>query len=376
VVVPAGNFLTGAIHLLSNVNLYVATNATIKFSTNTSTYLPVVFTRYQGIECMNYSPFLYAYQQTNIAITGPGTIDGQGQLGPWYNWKNLLTADEQLLWNMGSTNLPVAQRVFGPGHYLRPYFVEPVCCQNVLLDGVTFLNSPMWSISPLYCTNVTIHNVTVNNTSGTAPNTDSCDPDSCTDVLIKNCSFSDGDDCIAIKSGRDQDGLRVNIPSQNLVIQNCVFANGHGGITCGSEESGGITNVFAENCAFNSVNLQTIFRFKNNSARGGYIENIYFRNCLTKTVITGITIDMNYTSSSPANTGTNIPVIANIDIRDCAFAKFSGLGSQAISIGGFSAAHPVTDVTIANCRFATASSANSFSNTNRFYLINNKGGGF
>jgi polygalacturonase len=373
VVVPAGTFLTGAIHLLSNVNLYVATGGDILFNTNTNAYLPLVFTRYQGIELMNFSPFIYAYGQTNIAITGPGTIDGQGQLGPWYSWTSKLTTDEQTLWNMGSTNMPVAQRIFGPGHYLRPTFVQPVHCQNVLIDGVTFLNSPMWTITPLYCTNVTIHGVTVNNSSS-SPNTDSCDPDSCTDVLIKNCSFSDGDDCIAIKSGRDQDGLRVNIPCRNLVIQNCTFADGHGGVTLGSEESGGETNVFTENCYFNySTNLQYAFRFKNNTARGGYIENIYFRNCMARIVSkTGIYMNMQYTSSSPANTGTNIPAIHNIDVRDCAFAS----APQAIYMLGQASTNPITDVTISNCRFLNTSSGNSFTYTNRISFINNKGGGF
>jgi polygalacturonase len=128
VVVPAGTFLTGAIHLLANVNLYVAQGGKILFSTNPIAFLPVVFSRYQGIELMNYSPFIYAYGQTNIAITGPGTIDGQGQNSVWYSWKNSLTEDEQLLWNMGSTNMPVAQRIFGSGHYLRPTFIQPVHC--------------------------------------------------------------------------------------------------------------------------------------------------------------------------------------------------------------------------------------------------------
>ncbi|MGO9586903.1 MAG: glycoside hydrolase family 28 protein [Limisphaerales bacterium] len=372
VVVPAGTFLTGAIHLLNNINLYVAQSGTILFSTNTNSFLPVVFTRYQGIELMNYSPFIYAYGQTNIAITGPGTIDGQAENSVWYNWKNLLTADEQLLWNMASTNMPVAQRIFGPGHYLRPTFVQPVHCQNVLIDGVTFLNSPMWTVTPLYCTNVTIHGVTVNNSSS-SPNTDSCDPDSCTDVLIKNCSFSDGDDCIAIKSGRDQDGLRVNIPSRNIVIQNCTFADGHGGVTVGSEESGGVTNVFAENCDFNSTILQTVLRLKTNTARGGYMENIYFRNCMTKIATdTGVYMTMQYTSSSPANTGTNTPIVRNIDVRDCAFANVA----QAIYMLGLSSANQITDVTVSNCRFLNTSTANSFSYTNRISFINNKGGGF
>jgi polygalacturonase len=370
VVVPAGTFLTGALHLLSNVNLYVAAGGKILFSTDPNAFLPVVFTRYQGIELMNYSPFIYAYGQTNIAITGAGTIDGQAQNSVWYDWKNLLTADEQSLWNMASNNLPVAQRVFGSGHYLRPAMIQPAAGCNLLIENVTIINSPMWVITPLYFTNVTVRGVTVVNTG---PNTDGCDPDSCTDFLIKNCSFSEGDDCIAIKSGRDQDGLRVNVPSRNIVIQNCVFAAGHGAITMGSEESGGVTNVFAENCALNSVNLNVAIRLKNNSARGGYIANVYVRNCLIKTVAqAGIHMTMQYTSSSPGNTGTNIPVIRNIDIRDCAFSN----AVQAVFLQGLSSTNRITDVTVANCRFLKTSSANSCSNTNRISFINNKGGGF
>jgi len=274
------------------------------------------------------------------------------------------------MWNMASTNMPVAQRIFGPGHYLRPSMIQPVNCRNLLIENLTIINSPMWVITPLYCTNITVRGVTVVNTGA---NTDGCDPDSCTDFLIKNCSFSEGDDCIAIKSGRDQDGLRVNIPSRNIVIQNCVFAAGHGAITMGSEESGGVTNVFAENCAMNSTALDVAFRFKNNSARGGYIANFYARNCLIKTVAkAGIHMTMQYTSSSPADTGPNIPVIRNIDVRDCAFSN----AVQAVYLQGYDSAHPITDVSVANCRFLKTSSANSFTYTNRISFINNKGGGF
>ena len=175
--------------------------------------------------------------------------------------------------------MPVEQRIFGSGHHLRPNFIEPVHCKNVLIEGVHIVDSPMWVLNPVYCTNVTVRNVTVD-TQG--PNTDGCDPDSCTDVLIRNCSFSDGDDCIAIKSGRDTDGLRVNLPSRNIVIQNCVFKDGHGGVAVGSETSGGIKNVFAENCRFDSPDLEMAMRFKTNPARGGYIENVYLPKCSVK----------------------------------------------------------------------------------------------
>ena len=368
VVVPAGTFLTGAIHLLNNVNLYVAQGGKILFSTNASAYLPVVFTRDQGIEVMNYSPFIYAFQQTNIAITGQGTIDGQANSSNWYLWQSsgAENVDFTTLGTMASTNLPVAQRIFGAGYHLRPVFIQPCRCRNVLIQGVTLTNSPMWNLDPLYCTNVTICNVTVN---GSGPNTDGCDPDSSTDVLIKNCSFNDGDDCSAIKSGRDTDGLRVNIPSQNIVYQNCTFKAGHGGVTIGSETSGGITNVFAENCDVNSGSQDYALRFKTCPQRGGYIENIYIRNWLVKTAQAGIYMTMSYCTG-----GTNYPIFRNIDIRDCVFANIS---SQNVSISGYSAANPITDVTIANCRFSSSPlSGNSFNYTNRFTLLNNKGGGF
>ena len=318
VVVPAGTFLTGAIHLLSRVNLYVATNATIKFSTNTNAYLPVVFARQGGVEVMNYSPFIYAFEQTNIAITGEGLIDGQGPFGPWPQWvaSGLEGQDTTTLLSLVDAGVPVAQRIFGAGHYLRPDFIQPFRCQKVLIEGVTFTNSPMWVLNPVYCTNVTIRNVTVNTLGA---NSDGCDPDSSTDVLIRNCSFSDGDDCIAVKSGRDTDGRRVGIPCQNIVIQNCKFQSGHGGVTMGSESSGGITNIFAENCNMSSPNLQMAMRFKTCPQRGGYIQNIYLRNCIVKTAQVGIHMTMQYCTG-----GTNIPLVRNIDIRDCAFAGFSG----------------------------------------------------
>jgi polygalacturonase len=269
---------------------------------------------------------------------------------------------------MADAGVPVDQRIFGAGHYLRPVFIQPLRCRKVLIEGVTFTNSPMWVLNPVYCTNVTIRNVTVNTLGA---NSDGCDPDSSTDVLIRNCSFSDGDDCIAVKSGRDTDGRRVGIPSQNIVIQNCKFQNGHGGVTMGSETSGGITNVFAENCSMNSPSLQYAMRFKTCPQRGGYIQNVYLRNCIVKTTQVGIHMTMQYCTG-----GTNYPAVRNVDIRDCAFAGFSGGSSRAVFMQGLDSTNRITDVTIANCRFATAVLANSFSNTNRISFINNKGGGF
>jgi polygalacturonase len=366
VVVPAGVFLTGAIHLQSNVNLHLEKGAIVRFSTDPKMFLPVVFTRNECIEVMNYSPFVYALDQTNIAITGEGTLDGQASHAIWYSWKS--SSDSKKLADMGDQNVPVAQRIFGEGHHLRPCFVEPVRCQNVLIEGVHIIDSPMWVLHPLYSTNITVQDVTVE-TKG--PNTDGCDPDSCTDVLIKDCSFSDGDDCIAIKSGRDADGRRINIPCQNLVIQNCTFKDGHGGIALGSETSGGIRNVFAENCVFDSLNLDSALRFKTNPARGGFIEDVHIRKCSIKTARVGIHMTMRYASSGSRD-GSSIPVVHNIDIRNC---NFDALTKQPIFIEGWSESAPITDVTIANCNFSEAPGFSFITNASRIDLTGSHGTG-
>jgi polygalacturonase len=367
VVVPEGTFLTGAIHLRNNVNLHVSQGATLRFSTDPARYLPAVFTRFEGTEVMNFSGLIYAFEQTNIAVTGAGTLDGQAGDANWHGWTSTAAADIKRLAQMGKDNVPVPDRVFGQGHYLRPNFVQPVRCRNVLIEGVRLIHSPMWVLNPVYCTNVTIRAVTVQ-TKG--PNTDGCDPDSCTDVLIKDCQFSNGDDCIAIKSGRDHDGRRVNLPSENLIIQNCVFEAGHGGVTMGSETAGGIRNVFAEGCRFDSADLEMAMRFKTNPARGGYIEDICLRRCTVKTAKFGIHMTMRYASSG-AMAGEAVPRVRNIDIRD---SKFANLTRQPIFIEGWSPAIPITDVTIANCELESAGkkAANTITNAARIRLINVK----
>jgi polygalacturonase len=224
----------------------------------------------------------------------------------------------------------------------------------------------MWVMNPLYCTNVTIDRVTV---TCSGPNTDGCDPDSCTDVLIKDCHFSDGDDCIAIKSGRDADGRRVNIPSRNIVIQNCVFQDGHGGVTVGSETSGGVENVFAEDCHFDSPNLDIAMRLKSGMTRGGVIEHIFIRNCAVKSAKTGIGMTLKYPGTL---NGQSTPVMRDIDIRDCTFAHLS---KQPVLIEGFSDSVRITDVTIANCVFPEGGAPGLITNASRIHLTGNQGGG-
>lgn len=370
VVVPAGTFLTGAIHLRSGVNLHVTKNATVLFSTDTRMYLPAVFARFESTEVINYSPFIYAYRQENIAITGEGTLDGQGSKSVWHQWKQTGREDEKRLVEMGNERVPVVQRIFGEGHRLRPNFVQPIRCRNVLIEGVRFVDSPMWVLNPVYCTNVTVRNVIVDSksTGPKAPNTDGCNPESSTDVLIENCVFNTDDDCIAIKSGRDVDGRRVNIPAQNVVIRNCEFKAGHGGVTAGSETAGGIRNVFAENCSFDSPDLRMAIRLKTNPRRGGFIENFYVRNCTVKTALTGIHMTMRY---DRVVEGDAVPLIRNIDVRNVTFDNLK----QAIVIEGISDTAQIADVTVADCIFPETTQRSVITNAARVNLLNIRGGG-
>ena len=319
VVIPEGVWLTGPIHLKSKVNLHVSRGATLKFSTDPKQYLPAVFTRWEGTECMNYSPFIYAFEQTDIAITGEGTLDGQAGCEAWWPWAGKghcdlkpgapnQRADRDALVAMADKGTPVSERQFGEGHYLRPNFIQPYRCTNVLIEGVTIRNSPMWEIHPALCTNVIVRGIKIN-THG--PNNDGCNPESCRDVLIENCEFDTGDDCIAIKSGRNQDGRRVAVPSENIIIRNCTMKAGHGGVTIGSEISGHCRNVFVEDCVMSSPDLNQALRFKNNAARGGIIEHFRARNIKVGQVGVALEIDLLYEEGSK---GAYKPVVRDIAI--------------------------------------------------------------
>ncbi|HEY7919180.1 MAG TPA: glycoside hydrolase family 28 protein [Streptosporangiaceae bacterium] len=349
VIVPPGQFFTGAIHLLSHVDLHLEAGSTILFSQDPNAYLPVVFTRWQGIELMNYSPPIYSYGQRNIAITGQGTLNGQADANHWWNWKNLESPDFDLLETMADDNVPVAQRVFGPGHYLPPQMIQPFLTDTVLIQGVTIINSPFWHLNPNLCRNVTVGGVSI---SSSGPNTDGCDPESCDGVVIDGVTFNTGDDCIAIKSGRDADGRRVNVPSQNLVIQNCTFANGHGGITIGSEMTGGVENVYARDLTMNSANLQAGHRIKTNTLRGGYARNSNVYR-ITAGSVGGplLLIQGNYN----AQTGDFPPDITGITLAGWTVDSCAGIWSLI----GASATDPVGTVTLDDLTITTSTAANS-----------------
>jgi unsaturated rhamnogalacturonyl hydrolase len=349
VVVPAGIFLTGAIHLKSNVELHLAaTNSILKFSTDPNAYLPAVFTRFEGIECYNYSPLIFALGQKNVAITGAGTLDGQADDSTWLAWKGrkgggagTQTAARKRLDDMNNQNAPVAQRRFGNGDFLRPDFIQFQRCENVLIAGVKIRRSPMWEIHPLLCTNVTVRGVDI---FSHGANNDGCDPESCRDVLIEKCIFDTGDDCIAIKSGRNNDGRRVGIPSVNLVIRDCTMRDGHAGTAIGSEISGSCSNVFVENCEMSSPNLVCALRLKSNAMRGGVLQNIFMRNVNVGLVKDSVLqIDFLYEEGAQ---GVFNPVARNVVLENITVAQTP----RVLNVRGFPAA-TIRGVRIYNSTF-------------------------
>jgi unsaturated rhamnogalacturonyl hydrolase len=318
VVVPPGVFQTGAVHLKSNVNLHISEGATLKFSADPAKYLPVVHTRFEGTECMNYSPLIYAFEQENIAITGAGILDGSASNDNWWKWARRspgaaeppARADISKLRDMAERGVPVKERVFGSGHFLRNSFIQPYRSRNILIEGVRIINSPMWEIHPVLSSNVTVRGVSVDSHG---PNNDGCDPESSRDVLIENCVFDTGDDCIAIKSGRDADGRRVHVPSENIIIRNCTMNDGHGGVVIGSEISGDCRNVFVEHCRMDSPNLDRALRFKSNARRGGVIENVFMRDVKIGRVSEAVlTVDFLYDTGAE---GAHRPVLRNVSLE-------------------------------------------------------------
>ncbi len=287
VIVPKGTWLTGPITLKNNVNLHLEEGAVLVFTTDTTQY-PLVRTRWEGMDCYNYQPLVYANGATNIALTGKGTLDGNATNKDWWGMSSKkghpyegegTIATQQfgrpLLMQWNENGVPVEKRQMGPGYGMRPQLVNFVDCKNVLIEDVTLLRSPFWVIHPLFCENLTVSGVHIQNDG---PNGDGCDPESCKNVLIEGCYFDTGDDCIAIKSGRNRDGLTAATPTENVIVRNCRMKNGHGGIVVGSEISGGFNNLFAENCVMDSPELDRVVRIKTNSCRGGVIENIFCRN--------------------------------------------------------------------------------------------------
>ena len=278
VIVPAGEWLTGKIHFKSHVNLHLEKGAVLLFDDTLNDYLPAVHTTWEGMECFNYSPLIYAYECKNIAITGEGELKAKMDL--WKTWFSRPPAHMKSLkrlYEMASTGVPVEDRVMvKDSANFRPHFIQFNRCENILLEGVKVTNSPFWVIHPYLCKNVVIRKVQV---KAHGHNNDGVDPEMTQNILIENCVFDQGDDAIAVKSGRNQDAWRLNTPTKNLVIRNCTVNNGHQLLAVGSELSGGIENVFVDNCIVaDGAKMRHLLFVKTNERRGGYVKNIHVGN--------------------------------------------------------------------------------------------------
>ena len=352
VVVSGGAFLTGPIHLRSRVNLEVQEGATIRFSTDPKAYEQYVLTRFEGVELMGLSPLIYASNATDVAITGRGTLDGQSSRSVWWPWKGQTAHGwtrgtphqgpaRARLFDMAERNVPVASRRFGVDSYLRPPFIQPYGCTNVLIEDVTIRNSPMWEINPVLCRNVIVRGVRIE-THG--PNNDGCDPESCRDVLIERCHFDTGDDCIAIKSGRNADGRRVDVPTENVVVRDCEMRDGHGGVTIGSEISGHVRHVYVERCRMDSPQLDRALRLKNNAMRGGALEHIYMRDVEVGQLADAV-LQVDFLYEEGAN-GNFPPVVRDVELLRVTSKK----SKHVLYLRGYEQG-TIADVRVIDCTF-------------------------
>ena len=378
VIIPAGEkFLTGAITLKDGVNLVVEEGATLEFVFQPELY-PIVETSWEGLECFNLSPCIYAFKAKDIAISGKGTIDGGGSNDTWWPWNGnprfgwkegmisqRIESRPRLLKN-GEDGIPMynekgertPERVFGPQDGLRPQLVSFNKCEGILLEDVTLLRSPFWVIHPLHSTDITVRRVKMINDG---PNGDGCDPECCDRVLIEDCYFNTGDDCIAIKSGRNRDGRERNMPSKNIIIRNCEMKNGHGGVVIGSEISGGCQNVFAHDCVMDSPELERVLRIKTNSCRGGIIENINMRNVKVGVCKESVLkINLDYEPKEICCRGY-YPTVRNVYMENVT-SESSQYGVQII---GLDEDTYVYDITVKDCKFNGVKDGNFMSGKTR-----------
>ncbi|MGW0517399.1 glycoside hydrolase family 28 protein [Crossiella sp. NPDC003009] len=341
-VVPAGIFLTGAIQLTSNVNLHIQSGGIIRFSTDPQKFLPVVRTRWQGIECMNYSPFIYAYEATNVALTGAGRIDGQAGSGPWFDFDPKRQPDWEQLQKLAVEGVPVERRVFGGGHFLKPNMIQFYRCRNVLVEGLDIRNPAMWTIHPVLCRNVTVRGVTVYSRGGMV---DGVDPEASSDVHVTGCTFDTGDDGVVIKSGRDVDGRRVGVPSENIVVEKCAFLGRWGAIAVGSEMSGGVRNVFAQDI--------TIRPGPNYKRRGGTVDGLHVRGLVADKIDRGaVFITMNYSLTGPGFGPVAYPSVRNVTLD-----RLTVRGTPwAVRLDGLAESH-IQDVRVSDSTFTEVKDA-------------------
>lgn len=313
VIVPEGTWETSYITLKSNVNLHLEEGAILSFYDDLELYNTPTFTRWEGIECMNYHPLIYANEAHDIALTGKGKIKGNGE--KLWGLKKIQRETLDKLYTQVLNDVPPTERNcldYEGGSYLRPSLIQFVNSKNILVDGIEIGSGPMWTLHFIYSENIIAQNIDII-TEGT--NNDGIVLDSSKKILIDNCFFSTGDDCIVIKSGLNEDGWRVNKPSERIIVKNCKTKYGHGGVVVGSEMSGGVKNIYAHDCDFS--NTERGLRIKSMKGRGGYVKDIWFENIRMDSIRNeAIKINMKYGSSSIEPRNDKVPVYSNINIKD------------------------------------------------------------
>ena len=316
-----------------------------------------MLTRWEGVDCYNLHPLIYAYGESNIAISGKGVIDGQGSNETWWSmcgdakrfgWKEGMIAQRNggrdKLLAYAETFAPIDKRQMTLQDGLRPQLINLYRCHTILIEGVTLKNSPFWVIHPLFCESLIVRNVKV---VSHGPNSDGCDPESSKNVLIENCVFDTGDDCIAIKSGRNADGRKWNTPSENIIVRNCEMRDGHGGVVVGSEISGGYRNLFVEDCKMDSPNLDRVIRIKTNNCRGGLIENIYVRNIEVGECREAVLkINLLYENREKCDRSFP-PVVRNVYLDNITSRK----SEYGVLITGYEDRVNIENIHVTNCRF-------------------------
>jgi polygalacturonase len=348
---PAGKYLTGPIHLKSNITIFIDAGAELHFSDDFNDYLPMVESRYEGVDVISFSPLFYAYKAENIAIKGSGKINGHGK--KWWDYALSFPKDQlprnkwQQLFDSLNKNilLPDDPRQMKIG-FLRPPFIQPLYCKNVLIEGITITNSPFWTVTPEFCENVTIKGLTIDNPL--SPNTDGINPSSCRYVHISDCHISVGDDCITIKSGKDLPGRTKATPAENYTITNCTMLSGHGGVVIGSEMSGDVKKITISNCIFDGTDRG--IRIKTARGRGGVVEDIRVDNIIMKNIKQqAIVLDMEYSKVKPEPVSERTPKFRNIR-----FSNITAYTKQAMYINGLEEM-PVQEISLNDVVFEAES---------------------
>ena len=331
VVVPSGSWFSGAIRLKSNVELHLEKGSEILFSQDPNDYLPAVHTSWEGMECWNYCPFVYAYCCTNVAITGSGMLRayyGEWKDTKWYPWvwqDNGIRAARRQLYDWGATDYPVEKREIWrmENANTRPHFVQFNRCKNVRWENFKVRNSPFWTLHLYMCVDATVRGLDV---YAHGNNNDGIDIEMSRNVLVEDCTFDQGDDGVVIKSGRNRDAWRLHTPTENVLVRNCYIKNAHTVLGVGSEISGGVRNVRMTDCRAETP--YRIFYLKTNQRRGGFLEDIVCENVTAKTVrdsVFEIATDILYEWASFPGYETNVTRMANIVARNVRVAETKDL---------------------------------------------------